>query len=105
MRSLKDLDDYAYETWVEERSYTTPYYTPQKKTFYDSPEWLALRRKVFDKYEHRCAKCGDDERTLQVDHVKSRFYFPELALDINNLQILCKRCNADKGIDCMDYRK
>ncbi|MFC6439752.1 HNH endonuclease [Bowmanella sp. JS7-9] len=33
---------------------------------------------------------------LQVDHVKPRAKFPELALDINNLQILCEICNIGK---------
>lgn len=35
--------------------------------------------------------------TLNVDHIKPRKFFPHLALDINNLQVLCSDCNHGKG--------
>jgi hypothetical protein len=34
---------------------------------------------------------------LHVDHVKPRSKYPELALDLDNLQILCAACNTRKG--------
>lgn len=33
---------------------------------------------------------------IHVDHIKPRSKFPELALDVNNLQILCEDCNVGK---------
>ena len=42
---------------------------------------------------------------LHVDHIKPRSKHPELELDINNLQILCKDCNLGKSnTDSIDYR-
>ncbi|MFC6439812.1 HNH endonuclease [Bowmanella sp. JS7-9] len=40
---------------------------------------------------------------LHVDHVKPRAKFPELALDINNLQILCETCNLGKLHYCRSH--
>ncbi len=43
---------------------------------------------------------------LHVDHIKPRSKYPDLALDINNLQILCESCNLGKGAwDETDFRE
>ena len=34
---------------------------------------------------------------MHVDHVKPRSKFPELALDLSNLQVLCNLCNVAKS--------
>lgn len=65
-----------------------------------SPEWRALRKKVLDRYGYRCMCCGSepkDLRKINVDHIKPRKYFPELALVEDNLQVLCGECNKRKG--------
>jgi 5-methylcytosine-specific restriction endonuclease McrA len=70
-----------------------------KKDFYSSRAWKILRYQAFEKYGNRCQCCGatiDDGITLHVDHIKPRSKYPELALDLNNLQILCKDCNIGK---------
>ena len=76
--------------------------------FYQSREWKELRYQAFVKYGNRCLCCGgtpQDGIMLQVDHVKPRHKYPELALDINNLQILCASCNRGKyGEDETDWR-
>lgn len=64
--------------------------------FYNSVKWKSLRAKVFSIHGNRCQCCGrgpKDGIFLHVDHIKPRSKYPELELDINNLQILCEDCN------------
>jgi len=43
---------------------------------------------------------------LRVDHIKPRAKYPDLAGDIDNLQILCARCHQSKGAnDETDWRR
>ena len=72
-------------------------YSEYIESFYKSEEWKALREKVFQKYPAICMRCGS-KNNLAVDHVKPRFKYPELKLDIDNLQILCRDCNYFKGV-------
>jgi len=74
----------------------------QQVNFYSSQAWLNLRRQVLERDGNRCACCGaspthDPNVVLHVDHIKPRSKYPELALDINNLQILCAACNLGKS--------
>ena len=71
----------------------------QKDNFYKSRAWHELRYRIFNKYGHRCQKCGADQSqsTLHVDHIKPRSKYPQLELDPNNLQVLCEGCNLGKS--------
>lgn len=79
-------------------------------TFYDSWAWKDLRLQVLQKYGRRCQCCGaKPEKTnkvvINVDHIKPLRNYPELALDINNLQVLCSDCNMGKGYwNTTDFR-
>jgi hypothetical protein len=76
--------------------------------FLASFEWKRLRVKAFEKYGRICLCCGASPATgavLNIDHVKSRRRRPDLALELNNLQVLCGDCNHGKGNDEIDYRK
>lgn len=67
--------------------------------FYSTQEWKRLRYSAFKKYENKCACCGATPQngvSLHVDHIKPRSKFPELTLEIENLQILCEACNLGK---------
>jgi 5-methylcytosine-specific restriction endonuclease McrA len=70
--------------------------------------WLKLRYHALMQYGNRCHCCGSTPRTgavLHVDHVKPRHKYPDLAMDINNLQILCAPCHRSKGAnDETDWR-
>jgi hypothetical protein len=75
-----------------------------KVNFYESREWQNLRYEVLRKSKGCCELCGD-KNTLQVDHIKPRSKYPELELDISNLQVLCRPCNMGKGArDETDWR-
>lgn len=73
--------------------------TPSK-VFYNLPEWQRLRYSAIEKYGNKCNACGrspKDGVIIHVDHIKPRSISPELALDIDNLQILCEQCNLGKS--------
>jgi 5-methylcytosine-specific restriction endonuclease McrA len=73
-----------------------------------SYEWRKLRMEALKKYGARCQCCGAtraDGIKIHVDHIKPRKRYPELALDIGNLQVLCEVCNHGKGNwDNTDWR-
>ena len=77
--------------------------------FLDSWEWTTLRYSILNRYGRRCMCCGatpkDKVTIITVDHVKPRHTHPHLALDPNNLQVLCYSCNKGKGAwDTTDFR-
>ena len=61
--------------------------------------WRELRYRALDKYGRRCQKCGatQAEASLPVDHIKPRSKYPELELEFDNLQVLCRECNMGKS--------
>lgn len=69
--------------------------------FYTTPDWRVLRGKVIKRDGRICQKCGakiDRMQDLTVDHIRPRSLYPQLALDPNNLQVLCRSCNSSKGV-------
>lgn len=79
----------------------------KKTNFYSTWAWRKLRYKVIKHYGKTCMACnasGKDVQ-IQVDHIKPRSLFPELALDFENMQTLCADCNMGKSnIDFTDWR-
>ncbi len=73
----------------------------RSKSFLKSNEWKRLRFRVIHTYGRTCMACGHSAPSvvIHVDHIKPRSKFPELALDFDNLQILCALCNEGKGTD------
>ena len=81
----------------------------ESSNFYDSKEWQRVRYFVLRKYGGKCQLCGrsykEDGVVIHVDHIKPRSKYPELELDQNNLQVLCKDCNLGKmARDEIDWR-
>ena len=76
--------------------------------FYETREWRELRYKALVKNGAKCQCCGasrSDGVRIHVDHIKPRSKFPELQLELTNLQILCEDCNLGKSNkDCTDWR-
>src|SRR5687767_9761214 len=79
--------------------------TPQdewiaSREFLHSREWKRARYEALRANNGRCELCGrgkHDGVTLNVDHVKPRSIFPQLALNVYNLQVLDSDCNAGKS--------
>lgn len=82
---------------------------PNSPDFLFSYEWRTVRMVALKKYGARCQCCGAspaDGVVMNVDHIKPRRLFPALALDVENLQILCDACNHGKGNwDQTDWRQ
>lgn len=75
------------------------------KGFYDSDNWQYLRKLTLDTYGCVCMKCHAKNTEMHVDHIKPRSKYPELELDKDNLQVLCKSCNMEKSNNNeIDYR-
>lgn len=85
----------------------------QKRKFYDSGEWKQMRQKVKKLDNYECQECKRQGRVtidtdeysesakrkkiqLVVDHIKELEYYPELALDEENLETLCVKCHNQK---------
>ena len=79
-----------------------------RAAFYLSQEWRELRYRVLKAYGARCQCCGAtpaDGVKMHVDHIKPRYYYPELSLVESNLQVLCEPCNLGKRhLDTTDWR-
>lgn len=77
--------------------------------FLSTYAWRRLRMQALTRYGARCQCCGASPATgavMNVDHIKPRRLFPALALDLENLQILCHECNHGKGNwDQTDWRE
>lgn len=73
--------------------------------FYDSREWLTLRFFTLKKYGRACMLCKTTAGQMHVDHIRPRSLFPDLELDPDNLQVLCRDCNLGKSnLDDTDFR-
>ncbi len=81
---------------------------PRSDEFLATYEWRRLRMVVIKRDGARCACCGaspDSGAVINVDHIKPRRLFPQLAMDENNLQVLCQDCNHGKSNwDMTDWR-
>jgi 5-methylcytosine-specific restriction protein A len=71
--------------------------------FLDSAEWKALRVVVLNRDEGLCQRCRSALAT-DVDHVLDRADRPDLRLDPDNCQSLCKRCHSSKTRATVNYR-
>jgi hypothetical protein len=70
------------------------------KDFLQSKAWKRLRYQALKLHGNKCQSCGASPSTgavLNVDHILPRRLFPESAMQIENLQILCSDCNEGKG--------
>jgi HNH endonuclease len=68
--------------------------------FYTTPEWRVARLTVIQRDGRVCKMCSERivlSRDVSVDHIRPRSRYPELALELTNLQVLCRRCNSSKG--------
>lgn len=101
----------ACRTFTRQKKKNNPRVWQEANTdaFLASYEWRQIRMQALKRDGARCCCCGAtpaDGRVRHVDHIKPRKHFPQLALDLNNLQVLCDVCNHGKGNwDQTDWRE
>jgi 5-methylcytosine-specific restriction protein A len=77
----------------------------EAKIFYSSAEWRLIREKVIKKQGKVCQECRQTIRNvfdITVDHIRPRSIYPEDALNLDNLRVLCRSCNSKKGADIIN---
>jgi 5-methylcytosine-specific restriction endonuclease McrA len=80
-------------------------YNDITKDFYSTDRWKFISNKVKNLYGRVCMKCGQDKGSMHADHILPRSLYPSFEFDIKNIQVLCKKCNLDKGnSNQIDYR-
>jgi hypothetical protein len=110
---FKEIEHDIPPTWEETWTYLLSLYESDNfdilKAHLSRPDipsstWKSLRKKVFDKWGKFCLKCGSNEY-VAVDHIKPYSLYPELIIEFNNLQPLCRSCNSKKSNKIIvDYR-
>ena len=81
----------------------------KRNDFYSSKKWQSARYDALSLNDGCCSLCGRSRREhkiiLHVDHIKPKSQYPELALTISNLQVICEDCNIGKSNkDCIDWQ-
>lgn len=72
---------------------------PETYGFYRSNAWIELRDKKLLDARLRCEKCGHsrvNNTRLEVHHICPMRERPDLALDFDNLVVLCIWCHGDE---------
>ena len=94
--------DWLYNIYV---SGENEFIKREDNAFYSTREWRNLRENVLFIYGYKCMKCGYEDKSNCVDHIKPRSKFKELELELYNMQVLCRLCNLVKSNnDFTDYR-
>lgn len=65
----------------------------KRATLMSREEYKTWRRKVFEKDNFECQKCGQVGRELRAHHIYNFANYPERRLDITNGITLCDRCH------------
>ena len=61
--------------------------------FHNKKKWLQLKSRIL--YERKICEVCKSDRFLHVHHILPRSSNPELAMDIENLMVLCKNCHKE----------
>lgn len=72
----------------------------ERRAFYETPEWRAVRYAALERSNGCCDCCGNrgsKDTPLYGDHIIPRSIRPDLELEPDNVQILCKDCNLGKS--------
>lgn len=72
----------------------------KRKKFYNSAAWSKIRQQVLERDNYECQMCKAEGRVttqanarLDVDHIEELEQRPDLALELDNLRVLCAACH------------
>lgn len=68
----------------------------QAKALYNGPEYKLWRGAVFARDRHKCQMCGQQGGSLEAHHIRPKYQFPHLTLEISNGITLCKFCHQNR---------
>jgi 5-methylcytosine-specific restriction endonuclease McrA len=75
------------------------------ESFYKTEKWIKISKIIKKFYGLRCMKCRTERGEMHADHIYPRSHYPSIEFELYNLQVLCKKCNMEKGNkECIDYR-
>ena len=105
VRSVNREISYHYAPIIQRLFQEALHERIQYQEFYRSPEWRILRqnflrRRTRIEGRYICDFCKNPighDGDITVDHIKPRSKFPDLAMNIDNLLLACRRCNSSKG--------
>jgi 5-methylcytosine-specific restriction endonuclease McrA len=98
---LKNKLDQQTKEFDKEAQEIRQYYSPRNrferwKATEDGKEWKEKQHKRQGGYCVVC-KIGIEIKGSHIDHIQPISKFPELAIDVKNLRLLCPDCNIRKG--------
>lgn len=68
----------------------------EAKGLYGGPEYKAWRTAVFSRDFYKCQMCGQQGGGLEAHHIRPKYQFPHLTLEISNGITLCKFCHQNR---------
>jgi 5-methylcytosine-specific restriction endonuclease McrA len=75
------------------------------ESFYKTEKWIKISKLIKKFYGLKCMKCLTERGEMHADHIYPRSHYPSIEFELYNLQVLCKKCNMEKGNkECIDYR-
>lgn len=68
----------------------------EARALYGTKEYKDWRLLVLERDNHRCQMCGQIGGRLEVHHIRPKYLYPELTLDVKNGITLCWFCHQDR---------
>jgi 5-methylcytosine-specific restriction endonuclease McrA len=101
---LKNRLDQQIKDFEKDAQEIRQYYAPRArferwKATEDGKVW---KEKQYKRQQGRCGSCAIviAVKGSHIDHIQPISKFPELAIDVKNLRLLCPDCNIKKGNKC-----
>lgn len=85
--------------WTDPQEAPAPFHYKNKASFYASTPWIRLKtyKLTINPLCERCKKKDLIVPAEEVHHIEEISKAPELALEITNLESLCKKCHSKES--------